>query len=117
MPTGTHSNHRTSHMINSNLTLSTRHLSIRIQSGWGDITAQEIPSHSFLTQHATQLLVKAMVICRSDYCNALLSGRPCSCTNLCGEAASDGPECNASSGLQQTEAGPRYPTVNWVQTY
>lgn len=33
-----------SHMINS--FLSTRHLSIRIQSGWGDITAQEIPSQS-----------------------------------------------------------------------
>ncbi len=33
----------------------------------------------FLTQHATQLLVQALVIPRLDYCNALLAGHP-SCT-------------------------------------
>ncbi|XP_072222428.1 uncharacterized protein [Leuresthes tenuis] len=30
----------------------------------------------YLTQHATQLLVQAMVISRLDYCNALLTGLP-----------------------------------------
>ena len=30
----------------------------------------------YLTQHATQLLVKAMVISHLDYCNALLTGLP-----------------------------------------
>ncbi len=33
----------------------------------------------FLTQHAAQLLVQALVISRLDYCNALLAGLP-SCT-------------------------------------
>ncbi len=33
----------------------------------------------FLTQHAAQLLVQALVISRLDYCNALLDGLP-SCT-------------------------------------
>ncbi len=33
----------------------------------------------FLTQHAAQLLVQALVIARLDYCNALLAGLP-SCT-------------------------------------
>ncbi len=33
----------------------------------------------FLTQHAVQLLVQALVISRLDYCNALLAGLP-SCT-------------------------------------
>ncbi len=33
----------------------------------------------FLTQYAAQLLVKALVISRLDYCNALLAGLP-SCT-------------------------------------
>jgi len=30
----------------------------------------------FITEHATQLLIKALVISRLDYCNALLAGRP-----------------------------------------
>ena len=30
----------------------------------------------YLTQHATQLLVQAMVISHLDYCNALLTGLP-----------------------------------------
>ena len=30
----------------------------------------------YLTQHANQLLVQAMVISRLDYCNALLTGLP-----------------------------------------
>ncbi len=30
----------------------------------------------FLTQHAAQLLVQALVISRLDYCNALLAGLP-----------------------------------------
>ncbi len=34
---------------------------------------------SFLTQHAAQLFVQALVISRLDYCNALLAGPP-SCT-------------------------------------
>ncbi len=34
---------------------------------------------SFLTQHAAQFLVQALVISRLDYCNALLAGLP-SCT-------------------------------------
>ncbi len=33
----------------------------------------------FLTQHAAQLLVQALVLSRLDYCNALLAGLP-SCT-------------------------------------
>ncbi len=31
---------------------------------------------SFLTEHAAQLLVQALVISRLDYCNALLAGLP-----------------------------------------
>ncbi len=30
----------------------------------------------FLTEHAAQLLVQALVISRLDYCNALLAGLP-----------------------------------------
>ncbi len=32
----------------------------------------------FLSEHATQLLVQALVLCRFDYCNALLAGLPAS---------------------------------------
>ncbi len=38
-----------------------------------------ISERSFLTQHAAQILVRALVISRLDYCNALLAGLP-SCT-------------------------------------
>lgn len=32
------------------------------------------------------------------------------CANVCGYAASDGPECSGVSGIQPTQAGPCHPT-------
>lgn len=36
------------------------------------------------------------------------------CANVCGYAASDGPECSGVSGIQQTQAGPCHPTGDWA---
>ncbi len=40
--------------------------------------AKTAQSWTFLTEHAAQLLVQALVISRLDYCNALLAGLPSS---------------------------------------
>ncbi len=49
----------------------------------------------FLTEHAAQLLVQALVISRLDYCNALLAGFHHAQSNLYG-----------MTGLQRTQKGP-----------
>jgi len=41
-----------------------------------------------LTEHATQLLVQALVLSRLDYCNALLAGLPACSVKLIQNAAS-----------------------------
>ncbi len=56
----------------------------------------------FLSQHAAQLLVQALVISKLDYCNALLAGLP-SCTIFC---FTDDSECCSMISLQRTQKGP-----------
>ncbi len=55
----------------------------------------------FLTQHAAQLLVQALVISGLDYCNALLAGLP-SCTFT----FTNDSECCSTIGLQRTKKSP-----------
>ncbi len=56
----------------------------------------------FLTEHAAQLLVQALVISRLDYCNPLLAGLP-SCII---KPFTDDSECSGTTGLQRTQKSP-----------
>ncbi len=58
----------------------------------------------FLTQHAAQLLVQALVIFRLDYCNALLAGL----TLMHNQTFTDDSECSSTTGLQRTQKGPSH---------
>ncbi len=48
----------------------------------------------FLSEHATQLLLQALVLFRLDYCNALLAGLPASSKHL-----QLNPECGCKINL------------------
>ncbi len=52
----------------------------------------------FLTEHAAQLLVQALVISRLDYCNALLAGLPSN-------------TCSGTTGLQRAQKSPCYTSL------
>ncbi len=61
----------------------------------------------FLTEHAAQLLVQALVISRLDYCNALLAGLP-SNTN---QTSTNDSECSGTTGLQRAQKSPCYTSL------
>ncbi len=59
----------------------------------------------FLTEHAAQLLVQALVISRLDYCNALLAGLPSNTTST------NDSECSGTTGLQRAQKSPCYTSL------
>ncbi len=67
----------------------------------------------FLTQHAAQLLVQAIVISRLDYCNALLAGLP-SCTikplQMIQNAAADW----SSAKPKRAHVTPLFISLHWL---
>ncbi len=61
---------------------------------------------SFLTEHAAQLLVQALVISRLDYCNALLAGLPSN-----SKTSTNDSECSGTTGLQRAQKSPCYTSL------
>ncbi len=59
----------------------------------------------FLTEHAAQLLVQALVISRLDYCNALLAGIKHN------QTSTNDSECNGTTGLQRAQKSPCYSSL------
>ncbi len=64
----------------------------------------------FLTEHAAQLLVQALVISRLDYCNALLAGLP-SCTIKPLQMIQN---CSGTTGLQRAQKSPCYTSLHLI---
>ncbi len=58
----------------------------------------------FLTEHAAQLLVQALVISRLDYCNTLLAVLPF-------VHNTNDSECSGTTGLQQAQKSPCYTSL------
>ncbi len=59
----------------------------------------------FLTEHAAQLLVQALVVSRLDYCNALLAGLPSNTNDS---------ECSGTTGLQWAQKNPCYTSLHLI---
>ncbi len=60
----------------------------------------------FLTEHAAQLLVQALVVSRLDYCNALLAGLPSN-----SKTSTNDSECGGMTGLQRAQKSTCYTSL------
>ncbi len=68
----------------------------------------------FLTEHAAQLLVQALVISWLDYCNALLAGLPSNTIKplqMNAECTMQNSECSGMTGLQRAQKSTCYTSL------
>ncbi len=64
----------------------------------------------FLTEHAAQLLVQALVVSRLDYCNTLLAGLP----SKHNQTSTNDSECSGTTGLQWAQKNLCYTSLHLI---